>query len=72
MQLDILAPAATQHHVTAGGEWRFDRDWAVELAAMYAPEASVTGVEVSGDHIVEVSTEQYEITLGIKYFYDSP
>jgi len=72
VQLDILAPAATQHHLTAGGEWRFDSDWAVELAAMYAPEASVTGVEVVGDHIVEVSTEQYEITLGVKYFYDSP
>ena len=72
VQLDILAPAATQHHLTAGGEWRFDRDWAVELAAMYAPEASVTGVEVVGDHVVEVSTEQYEITLGVKYFYDSP
>ena len=25
VQLDILAPAATQHHLTAGGEWRFDR-----------------------------------------------
>ncbi|MEI9900180.1 MAG: outer membrane protein transport protein [Hyphomicrobium sp.] len=39
VELDILAPAATQHHITAGGEWRFDKDWSAELAAMYAPKA---------------------------------
>jgi long-chain fatty acid transport protein len=72
VQLDILAPAATQHHITAGGEWRVDKDWAVELAGMYAPESSVSGPEVlpGTGHQVEVSTEQYEITLGVKYFYD--
>jgi long-chain fatty acid transport protein len=32
VQLDILAPAATQHHLTAGGEWRFDEEWALEWA----------------------------------------
>jgi long-chain fatty acid transport protein len=75
VQLDILAPAATQHHLTAGGEWRVDKDWAVELAGMYAPEATVSGVEVipGPGHAVEVSTQQYEITLGVKYFYgDAP
>jgi long-chain fatty acid transport protein len=71
VQLDILAPAATQHHLTAGGEWRVDKDWAVELAGMYAPESTVSGVEVipGPGHGVAVSTEQYEITLGVKYFY---
>jgi long-chain fatty acid transport protein len=72
VQLDILAPAATQHHITAGGEWRVNKDWAVELAGMYAPESSVSGPEVlpGTGHQVEVSTEQYELTLGVKYFYD--
>ena len=46
VQLDILAPAATQHHLTAGGEWRFDKDWALEWAGMYAPENTVSGVEI--------------------------
>ena len=75
VQLDILAPAATQHHLTAGGEWRVDKDWAVEFAGMYAPEATVSGVEVipGPGHAVEISTQQYEITLGVKYFYgDAP
>ena len=72
MQLDILAPAATQHHLTAGGEWRFDKDWALEWAGMYAPENTVSGVEImpGPGHVVDISTEQYEITLGVKYFYD--
>ena len=72
VQLDILAPAATQHHLTAGGEWRFDKDWALEWAGMYAPENTVSGVEIipSPGHAVDVSTEQYQITLGVKYFYD--
>jgi long-chain fatty acid transport protein len=72
VQLDILAPAATQHHITAGSEWRIDKDWAVELAGMYAPESTVSGREIipGPAHGVAVSTEQYEITLGVKYFYD--
>lgn len=73
VQLDILAPAATQHHLTAGGAWRIDADWTIELAGMYAPESTVSGNEIfpSPAHGVAVSTEQYEVTLGVKYFYDS-
>jgi long-chain fatty acid transport protein len=73
VQLDILAPAATQHHLTGGGEWRIDADWALELAGMYAPESAVKGTEIipGPAHGVTVSTEQYQITLGVKYFYDA-
>jgi long-chain fatty acid transport protein len=72
VQLDILAPATTQHHLTVGGEWRYDKDWSFEFAGMYAPEATVSGVEIipGPGHGVAVSSEQYEITLGVKYFYD--
>jgi hypothetical protein len=40
---------------------------------MYAPETTVSGSEIipSPAHGVAVSSEQYEITLGIKYFYDA-
>ncbi|HWK37829.1 MAG TPA: outer membrane protein transport protein [Hyphomicrobium sp.] len=71
VQLNILAPATTQHHIAGGGEWRIDANWAVELAGMYAPETRVVGAEVLPNpaHGIEVSTEQYEITLGIKYYY---
>ncbi|CAN1723287.1 long-chain fatty acid transport protein [Hyphomicrobium sp. 1Nfss2.1] len=73
VQLDILAPATTQHHITGGGEWRIDKDWSLELAGMYAPETTVKGSEIipSAAHQVEVSSEQYEITLGVKYYYDA-
>lgn len=72
VELDLLAPATTQHHITAGGEWRIDKDWSLEIAGMYAPEIAVSGSEiipVPGHHI-EISTEQYDITLGVKYYYD--
>lgn len=75
VQLNILAPATTQHHIAAGGEWRIDHNWALELAGMYAPETKVAGAEILPNpaHGIEVSTEQYEITLGIKYYYgDEP
>lgn len=74
VQLDILAPATTQHHLTAGGEWRVDKEWALELAGMYAPESTVSGAEIipGPGHHLDISTKQYEITLGVKYFYDDP
>ncbi len=52
---------------------RIDADWALELAGMYAPESTVNGLEIipGPAHGVAVSTEQYELTLGIKYFYDA-
>jgi long-chain fatty acid transport protein len=73
VQLDILAPATTQHHITAGGEWRLDKEWSLEWAGMYAPETTVKGSEImpSAAHDVAVSSEQYELTLGVKYYYDA-
>jgi len=38
---------------------------------MYAPETKVAGAEIIPNpaHGIEISTEQYEVTLGIKYYY---
>jgi hypothetical protein len=73
VQLDILAPATTQHHLTGGGELRLDQDWSLELAAMYAPQSTVSGAEITPGpgHGVAIATQQYEVMLGIKYFYDA-
>jgi long-chain fatty acid transport protein len=73
VQLDVLAPATTQHHITAGGEVRIDREWAVEFAGMYAPRNTVSGAEIipGPGHRIDIATEQFELTLGLKYFYDS-
>jgi long-chain fatty acid transport protein len=73
VQLGLLAPATTQHHITGGGEWRLDKEWALELAALYAPETTVKGSEIipGPGHNIAISTEQYELTLGVKYYYDA-
>lgn len=73
VSLDILAPSTTQHHITAGGELELDRDWSLELAVMYAPKSTVSGNETgaTAGHLLDVATQQYEVMLGIKYFYDA-
>jgi hypothetical protein len=45
----------------------------LEFAAMYAPEATVSGPEntYGPGHFVEVATKQYEVTIGIKYLFDT-
>jgi long-chain fatty acid transport protein len=72
VELNILAPAATQHHITAGGALKLDEDWTLELAAMYAPKATVSGSEIglTSGHLVDVATRQYEFMAGVKYYYD--
>ena len=73
VQLGILAPATTQHHLTAGGELRIDHQWAVEFAGMYAPKSTVGGAEIVPGlgHRIDIASEQFEVTLGLKYFYDT-
>jgi glutamate dehydrogenase/leucine dehydrogenase len=72
VQLDILAPAATQSHITAGAAYVLDKDWVAEIAGLYAPNASVTGTELglTAGHQIQISTTQWEVLLGVKYFYD--
>ena len=72
VSLDILAPAATQNHFTAGGEYVLDRDWSVEVAGLYAPQSTVNGAELgaTSGHLIDVSTTQWQIMVGIKYLFD--
>lgn len=71
VQLNILTPAVTEHHLTAGAEIALTKDWSFEIAGMYAPENTVSGYEVVGnpDHRVEISTRQYEVMLSLKYVF---
>jgi len=72
VQLNILAPSTTQHHITGGGELWLDRDWSVELAAMFAPRTTVSGPEIvpGPAHIVDIGTQQWEAMVSIKYLFD--
>jgi long-chain fatty acid transport protein len=69
--LNILAPAVTQHHITAGLEYRWTNAVSLELAGMYSPREHVTGSELPGfgnpGHTIDISMDQFELTAGFKY-----
>jgi long-chain fatty acid transport protein len=71
VMFNILAPGVIQHHITAGAQFRLTQNMDLEFAAMYAPETSVRGLELSllgpAAQTVELSMYQFEITAGIKY-----
>jgi long-chain fatty acid transport protein len=73
VQLNILTPAVTKHHLTAGAELALSEDWSLEVAGLYAPENTVSGYEVVGDpnHRIDISTRQYEVMFSLKYLYDN-
>lgn len=73
---NILAPAVTQHHITAGLEYDLGGGYHLELAGMYAPNTSVRGPEffdanfggnASTGQNVKLEMHQYEVTVGVKY-----
>lgn len=73
VSLNILAPAVTQHHITAGLAYDLGGGYTLELAGMYAPNVSVTGSELFNDLVgpggqnVTLEMHQYEVTVGVKY-----
>ena len=44
--INIMTLGVVQHHITGGLKYQLTADWDLELAAMYAPRASVTGTEL--------------------------
>lgn len=71
VELNILAPAVVQHHITGGFAYRWSDNLDLELAAVYAPREHVSGTELPGlgnpDHTIDLSMEQFEVTAGFKY-----
>ena len=70
--LNVLAPGVTQDHFTAGASFGFGKGSALELALMYAPDESVSGIEVSPlgpnpGRNVEIEMNQLELTLGLQF-----
>ena len=78
VMFNILAPGVVQHHITGGLEYMLDKNWSVELAGMYAPEATVSGGELpppfgNPNHNIDISMHQFDVTFGVKYkFGDAP
>ncbi len=68
VQLNILAPAVVQHHITGGFAYRWSDSLDLELAAVYAPREHVSGTALNPPGIpIDLSMEQFEVTAGFKY-----
>ena len=70
--LNIVTLGIVQHHLTGGLKYELTRAWDVELAAMYAPRATVTGTELlTAGRPVEIEMSQFEFTVGAVYRFGS-
>ncbi|MCF6198721.1 MAG: outer membrane protein transport protein [Hyphomicrobiaceae bacterium] len=71
VSLGALAPGVVKHHITAGVEMELTESMNLELAAMYAPENTVTGPGVTPfgalGTTIEDRMSQWELTAGIKW-----
>lgn len=69
--LNLVAPAVTQHHITAGLEYNLGGGYSLELAGMYSPEVSVSGPNMFNPaQTIDIHMWQFEGTVGIKYKFD--
>ena len=70
--LNIVTLGIVQHHLTGGLNYKLNRSWDVELAAMYAPRATVSGTELlTAGRPVEIEMSQFEFTVGAVYRFGS-
>ncbi|MBL4870328.1 MAG: outer membrane protein transport protein, partial [Robiginitomaculum sp.] len=72
--LNILAPGVVTDHITAGGEYVINDNNSIEFGFMFAPNESVTGIEVTPpapnpNHFITIEMKQYEATVGWKWKY---
>ena len=68
---NILAPGVVTNHITGGFEKEFSKRHSLEFGIMYAPDHSVSGIEVTPlgpnpGHMVELDMNQLEFTIGWK------
>ena len=72
VDLNIMTLGIVQHHLTGGLKYQVTRNWDVEVAAMYAPRATVTGTELGAPlRNVEIEMSQFEFTVGAVYRFGS-
>jgi len=69
--LNVLAPGVIQDHITVGAAFAISNGMDLELAAMYAPDESVTGIEVTPmgpnpGRTITIEMNQIQVTAGLK------
>ncbi|MCB1492623.1 MAG: outer membrane protein transport protein [Rhodobiaceae bacterium] len=66
---NILAPGIVQHHITAGGSYRITEKDTLELAGVFVPESTVSGIEVTPlgpnpGRRIELNMHQFQLNVG--------
>jgi long-chain fatty acid transport protein len=70
---NMAFPAVTEHHITAGAGYHVSDQLALDVAAMYAPESSISGSNPApppgGQGIPSYTTtmSQFQIDLAASY-----
>jgi len=78
VMFNILAPGLVQSQFTGGLAYKWSSSMDIEFAAMYAPRVNVSGPELpfsfggppfNSTHVVDISLQEFEATVGLKYHY---
>lgn len=72
--LNILAPGIVTSHISAGLTRKFGENAALDFAAMYVPEQTVSGIErtpagPNPGRNIELNMHQFDFTLGFRYLF---
>ncbi len=70
--LNILAPGVVTDHISAGFSGRVDDHSIIDVAAMYVPTNTVSGIEVTPfgpnpGRTIQLSMHQWDFTVGYRY-----
>lgn len=67
---NILAPGIVQHHITAGASYKMSKRNTIDFSAMYVPESTVSGAEITpggptpGSNIT-LNMHQFQLGFGL-------
>ncbi len=62
---NLLAPGVIEHHITGGASYRVNDNSTLNVAAFYAPTASVSGPNpLSAGNNIELEMDQFEFSIG--------
>ena len=74
--LTVMHLGLVQHHITGGAKFAVSEKMDLELSAMYAPKASLSGPELMNPapgRTMTTDASQFEVTVGAVYrFGDTP
>ncbi len=71
VQYNVLAPATSNQHFTAGAKMQVSQNIDLEIAGMYSPNNAISGPNGLGG-TGSLDMDQYEVTVGIIWRRDEP